>query len=93
MIHLSGKVEGVDGFQAGVHLLEGGGIDEVGDAVAGGKRVVVVALGADVQVLLELELMDHAAALRAFGPEALGHVGLFGAERFEAVLFEDGHRR
>jgi hypothetical protein len=51
---------------------------------------VVVAILANVEVLLELENVDQGAAVRALDPQALGHV-FTSIEAAEAGFAENTH--
>src|SRR5213593_4082736 len=48
------------------------------DALAGADAKMVLAMGADFEVLVQLLVEDHGAALGALGPEALGDFALLG---------------
>jgi hypothetical protein len=46
------------------------------DALAGANGKVMLAPGTDLQVLVQLLVEQHRAALRAFGPEPFGDIPL-----------------
>lgn len=73
-------IQGVGGDEVGVEFLEGAGVGELADTGAGVDAIVVAALGADEEVLLEHLSEDHLAAALATEPEAFrdfdfGHGG------------------
>ena len=45
---------------------------------------------ADLEIFVQLLVIDHAVALRAFGPKALGNLALLGLGRPEPGLFDKG---
>ena len=65
--------ERVAGAEVGIPLLERVGVEELGDPVDGRDREVVVALGADVEVLLDLLAEERGLAAVAPHPDAFGH--------------------
>ena len=84
------EAEGVLGGEAGVGFPEGVAVGEEGDAPAGAEEEVVLALGADVEVVGQLAVVDHFLALGALVPLAFGHVGAFFVF-LEGRFFEDAH--
>ena len=52
---------------------------------------MVVALGADVEILLEIERVDHVAAVGALCPEMVRHGVTFSAVAPEFWFIEDAH--
>ncbi len=65
------EVERIGGAQAAVNQFVAG-LEQQVDALPRAELEVVLALGADHQVGLEIGLVDGLAAARAFDPEALG---------------------
>src|SRR6185295_15279903 len=92
-----GEAQRVLRLQLLVHLLEGAGVEDGGEAGARRPRHVVAARGADVEVLLDLLPVDDLVALLALGPQAL-HAGrlvpvhLRVLRRDAGLLREPGHR-
>src|SRR5206468_5846581 len=70
-------------------------VEERTQAVSRADSKMVRALGADLQVLLEVLVIDDLRAARAFHPESLGDAAwLFGGRRDRrAGLLEPGHYR
>ena len=67
------EVERVAGPEVGEPLLEGVGVEDLGDPLGGRDREVVVALGADVEVLDDLLAEEGRAAAVAAHPDPFGH--------------------
>ena len=89
------KPEGVAGPEVGEPLLEGVGVEELRDPLDGRDREVVVALGADVEVLDDLLAEERRPAAVAAHPDAFGHplgleVAVPGVGRASAIT---GHGR
>ncbi len=57
-----------------VDLIECSGIREHRDAFAGIDQEVVVAVRADMKILLKFKIVDHRATIRALVPKAFRHV-------------------
>ena len=66
-------------------------IYETLDALAGAEVEVVVALGANLQIFGEREVVNDFAAGRALGPETARHLTGFVAECSKDGCFKDGH--
>ena len=66
-------------------------IEQAHDAFAGAEVEMVIALGADLQILGESEVVDDFAAGRALRPETGGHLTGFAAKSSEDRFFKDGH--
>ena len=67
------EAERVAGAEVGIPFLERVGVEELGDPVDGRDGEVVVALGADVEVLLDLLAEERGLAAVAPHPDAFGH--------------------
>ena len=84
------EAERVGGEQTGVGFLEGAGIGEQDHAFAAAHEEMVVALLANLKVLLEFQSVNHRLALGALGPESLRSVVAF-AGIAEAWFVENAH--
>ena len=73
-----------------VHLLERIGVGEECDSVPRREEEVLLAAGADIIVLLEVEGVDELIALMAFGPEIIGNPLIFFAAA-KRWFFENAH--
>ena len=60
------------------------------DALAGADGKMMLAVRTDFQVLVQLLVENHRAALRALRPQALGNVALAGFTAGELGLFDEG---
>ena len=67
-----GKLQRIGGDQVAVFGLVFAVVQQVGEPGAGVDAEVAIALGADVEVLVEVLLPDDLAALVALDPEAFG---------------------
>ena len=91
------EVERVSGAEAAVDELIAGFEQEI-DTLARADFEVVLALGADVEVGLEIGIEDGLAATGALGPEAFGADSLLlvgvvvGAFELAVLALEPGHR-
>ena len=83
--------EGVDGRHGGVDLLEGALVHQSRDALPGTHGEMMTALGADLHVLLEGEVMDHLRTAGALRPEPLGHLFSLFLGELEGRFSENGH--
>ena len=86
-----GEAEHVHARHVGIHLLEGAGFDQRMDALAGADGEMMLAMRADLQVLVQFLVENHRGALRALGPQALGNVAFLGFAAGQLGLF--GERR
>ena len=75
---LSLNLSGSTGTHFLADLVAAFGVEEGVEARARADAVVVVALRADVEVLLEVGLVEHRLARRALDPQALGHRAALG---------------
>ena len=69
------ELEAVYRFDLGEDFLPVGRIQEDVQATPRADAHVVIALGTDVIVALEIRAVEHGVALDAFLPQSLGHVG------------------
>ncbi|KPM85599.1 hypothetical protein AOR10_24395, partial [Vibrio alginolyticus] len=67
------ELEAVNGLDLGGKLLAALTVEEPVEALAGGQTQVVIALGADVVLLLEFGQVEHRLALGTLAPQAVGH--------------------
>ena len=74
----TGEVEHIHARHVRIHLLERAGLDHRVDALAGADGEMMLAVAADLQVLIQLLVEHHRGALRALGPQAFGNVTLPG---------------
>ena len=72
------ELQGIDGHHFLADFPAALGVEERVEPGARADAQVVVALGADVEVLLEVGLVEHGLAGRALDPQALGHNTAFG---------------
>src|SRR5271166_5481781 len=94
-----GKVQGVGGAQAAVHQLIAG-LEQQIKAFAGANLEVILALGANVEVGLQVRLEDDLAAAGTLDPESLGAnsslagvpIALRGAIVLAIFALEPGHK-
>ena len=91
------EVERVGGAEAAVDNLIAG-LEEQVESLASADFEVVLALGADVEIGLQIGVEDGLAAAGTLGPEAFGADALFfvavafGAFEFAVLALEPGHR-
>ncbi len=81
-----GELQGIGGNQVAVFGPELAVVKQVSEAGPGVDAEVALALGADIEVLVEVLLPDNLAALVALDPEALGFNALL-ARGIEFRLF------
>ena len=72
-----GKAQRIGGYHVGVGFLEAPGIGEILDALARSHQKMMTAGRTDVEVLFEIQLVQHRVAGRTLGPHAFGHVIAF----------------
>jgi hypothetical protein len=65
------EIQRVCGKHIRVHFLEGARVDQQLDALAGGQRQVITALGTDILVGLDFFGIGRLFAIRAFHPDAV----------------------
>src|ERR1700722_2533065 len=89
------ELERIFGSDALADLADGLRVEESAQALACADAHVMAALGADVEIALQLGAIEHRIAGRAFDPQPLGHrarAPLSLDPRWHD-LFEPGHRR
>ena len=65
------EAQGVSRYHAGVALFEAAGIGEQAHAIRSRERVVVLTVGADVEAVLEVLLVDRLPASLTLGEDAV----------------------
>src|SRR6202011_2571620 len=86
------KAQRIDRSQVGVHLHETSGIEQIVDPFLGRKREMIIALRANAQILVELDLVHNFVATGALLKKTVRNIALlFAILRLDGWFFENRH--
>lgn len=84
------EAQRVGGNEVRVELLEAAFIGQIGDAIARAVEEMMATGRTDIEILLQVQLVQHGLARRTFRPHAFGHVVAFFL-RTETGSIENSH--
>ena len=85
------EAERIDRRHRGIRLLKGSFVNQCRDPLVGSHGEMMAALGADAQIFLNGEMMNHLGTSGALGPKTFGHLAPIFSRKLEGRLFENGH--